>query len=105
MRWSDALREGAAGVDRRGAGAGAHALGGRAAGLLVDEVAEPDALVLVAGRVRVGEVVGDSVHALLLGRHAGSRGVESREHLLGVFGLRGARLEDRRLSRRRRRPW
>ena len=85
-----ALREGAAGVDRRGARAGAHALGGRAARLLVDEVAEPDALVLVARRVRVGEIVGDSVHALLLRRHAGSGGVESREHLLGVFGLRRA---------------
>ena len=74
--WANA----AAGVDRRGAGAGAHAVGGGAAGLRVDEVAEADAHVLVARRVRVRQVVGDGVDALLLGRHAGGGGVQSFEH-------------------------
>ena len=71
---------GAAAVDRGGAVARAHALGGRAAGLLVDEVAEADTAVLVACRVRVREIVGDGVEALLLSRHAGGCGVESFKH-------------------------
>ena len=80
VRCSDALRERAARVDGGGAGAGADALGRRAAGLVVDKVAETDALVLVARRVRVRQVVGDGVEALLLGCHAGGRGVKSFDH-------------------------
>ena len=75
-----ALREAAPGVDRRGARAGLGALGGRAARLGVDEVAEADAHLLVAGGARVGEIVGHGVESLLLRGHAGRCGIESFEH-------------------------
>ena len=76
----NALAERAAGIDGGRAGSGADARGRRAARLRVDEVAEPDALVLVPGRVRVRQVVGDGIEALLLGGHAGGRGVETLKH-------------------------
>ena len=66
-----ALGEAAAGVDRAPRRRRCARRRRRAAGLRVDEVAEADAHALVAGRVRVGQVVGDRVQALLLGGHAG----------------------------------
>ena len=52
----------------------------------VEQVAEADAHVLVAGRRGVREVVGDAVDALLLGGHAGGGGVEPFEHQALPFG-------------------
>ena len=80
------------GVDRGRAGARLGALGGGAARLRVDEVAEADALVLVARRVGVGEVVGHGVDARLLGGHARGGGVESFEHSLVRIGPDGRTL-------------
>ena len=88
-----ALGERAPGVHRGGAGARLGALGRGAAGLRVDEVAEADALVLVARRVRVGQVVGDGVDASLLGGHARGGGVESLEHSLVRIGRDAPNLE------------
>jgi hypothetical protein len=50
------------------------------AGLLVQQVGEADAHLLVAGRVGVGQVVGHGVQLLLLGGHAGGGGAKSFEH-------------------------
>src|SRR5699024_9040000 len=80
-----ALAERLAGVDGGRAVARAHAGRGGAPGLLVHQVAEADAAVRVARPVRVRQVVGDGVEALLLGGHAGRRGVQSFEHAAGVL--------------------
>ena len=90
-----ALVERAARVDRGDAGARARALGGGAARLGVDEVAEADAQVLVARRVRVGEVVRHRVDTGLLGGHPGRGGVESFEHASLWIGRERAELERR----------
>ena len=76
---------------RRGrAGAEAHALGGaEALGVVVHEIAERDADVLVARRVDVREIVRDRVETRLLCRHAGGSRVHAFKHCGIRFSSKG----------------
>lgn len=76
-----ALRHRAAGEHCGATGSRLHSRAACEASLVVHEVAEPDPDVLVAGGVRVGEVVGEGIEPLPLCGHTSGGGVESLQHV------------------------